>query len=255
MNISFSATATGDAIAAPVFADRTLSAAAQALDSATNGAVLRAIEASRFKGSAGDVLEITAPAGVEATRIVLFGLGEKGDLDGNGAEKAAAIVVKSILTSGAKTLSVYVDGDTEIACRMGLGAHLGAYRFDTYRTKLSADKKPSVTDVELVVTDADAATSAWSNWGPVAEGVALARDLVNAPPNILYPASYAAKIEELTRLGLEVEILLHVAAGKQAAEVAVAAIGCHQADGTLFVPGVGDLSAHNGRQPFAPAAG
>ena len=34
--------------------------------------------------------------------------------------------------------------------------------------------------------------------------------------------------------GLQIEILLHVAAGKQATEVAVAAIGGHQADGTLF---------------------
>jgi len=208
MKITFAAAASGDAIAAPVYAERTLSDAAQALDSATSGAVKRAMDASRFKGGAGEVLEITAPAGVDASRIVLFGLGAKDKLDDNGAEKAVASLTKSMLLSGAQTVSVHVDSDdAERACRMGLGAHLAAYRFDTYRTKLSSDKKPSVTGVELVVADAAAAASAWESWGPVAEGVALARDLVNAPPNILYPASYAAKIQELTKLGLEVEVL------------------------------------------------
>ena len=117
MKISFAASASGDAIAAPVFADRALSDAAKALDSATSGAVTRAIEASRFKGGAGDLLEITAPAGVDATRIVLFGLGDKAKLDGNGAEKAVAGVIKSILISGAKSVSVHLDGDAELLCR------------------------------------------------------------------------------------------------------------------------------------------
>jgi len=207
MKITFSVTATGDAIAAAVYAERNLSHAAKALDSVTGGAVTRLIAASRFKGNAGDVMELTAPTGVAATRIILFGLGDKDELDGNGVEKAAASVIRSVLTSGAETISLHVDGDAELACRMGLGAHLGAYRFDTYRTKLSDDKKPSVNAVELVVADAAGATKAWASWNPVAEGVALARDLVNAPPNVLYPASYAARIKELTSLGLEVEIL------------------------------------------------
>ena len=64
MKILFAASASGDAIAAPVYADRKLSDAAKALDSATSGAVTRAIEASRFKGGAGDLLEISGPDGV-----------------------------------------------------------------------------------------------------------------------------------------------------------------------------------------------
>ncbi|EAP89323.1 MAG: leucyl aminopeptidase [Oceanicaulis sp.] len=207
MKISFAASASGDAIAAPVFADRALSDAAKALDSATSGAVTRAIEASRFKGGAGDLLEITAPAGVDATRIVLFGLGDKAKLDGNGAEKAVAGVIKSILISGAKSVSVHLDGDAELLCRGALGASLAAYRFDTYRTKLSDDKKPSVQSVEIVSSDAAAAEKLWADWAPVAEGVTLARNLVNETPNVLYPESYAEKVKELSKLGLEVEVL------------------------------------------------
>ena len=41
----------------------------------------------------------------------------------------------------------------------------------------------------------------------VADGVAMARDLVTMPPNDLYPDSYAELISGLSEFGLEVEIL------------------------------------------------
>src|SRR5690606_15194651 len=42
----------------------------------------------------------------------------------------------------------------------------------------------------------------------VADGVFLARDLVNEPPNELHPITYAALIKkELTKLGVKVEVL------------------------------------------------
>jgi leucyl aminopeptidase len=41
----------------------------------------------------------------------------------------------------------------------------------------------------------------------VADGVFLARDLVNEPPNVLYPAAFAERAAELSRLGVDVEIL------------------------------------------------
>ena len=41
----------------------------------------------------------------------------------------------------------------------------------------------------------------------VAEGVELARTLVNEPPNVLYPESFAERAAGLKTLGVEVEIL------------------------------------------------
>jgi leucyl aminopeptidase len=49
--------------------------------------------------------------------------------------------------------------------------------------------------------------AAWQGWAPVADGVTLARDLVNEPPNVIYPAAYAEKVKELSKLGLEIEVL------------------------------------------------
>lgn len=209
MKIKFAPEAAGDVIAAPAYAKAVLSDAAQALDELTGGALSRAIKASRFTGEAGQLIEVGAPSGVKADRIVLFGVGERKDAHASALEKAAAGVVRHLLTSGAKTLSIRLDGaaDTEGAARAGLGATLAAYRFDQYRTKLKDDKKPSLTTVEIVVQDDKAARKAWKNWEPVAEGVKLARDLVMEPPNILYPAEYAKRIKKLEKEGLEVEIL------------------------------------------------
>ncbi len=208
MKISFAPAPSGDAIAVPVFADVELSEAAKALDGSTNGALTKAIKASRFEGGAGETLEVAAPHGVDASRVVLFGLGKQGEVTESALEKAAAGVVKGLLTSGAKTLSFTVDVDSaECAARAALGSRLASYRFDKYRTKLKDDKKPSLEAVEVVCGDVDAAKSAWDSWGPVAEGTELARNLVMEAPNVLGPEEYARRCKELKSLGIEVEVL------------------------------------------------
>lgn len=197
------------AIAVPVYDKLSYSAAAKSVDTATSGAIGRAIAASRFKGGAGETLEIIAPAGIDAGRIVVFGLGDKAKLSESVLEKAAAAVVAKLLTGGETAVTLRLDGETgaEGAARAALGVRLAAYRFDQYRTKLAEDKRPSLSTVSIAVDDAAAAKSAWKNWVSVAEGVDLARELLNQPPNILNPETYAKKIEGLSKSGLEIEIL------------------------------------------------
>jgi len=210
MKIEFvTANSAAGAVAVPAFDKATLSAAAKSVDAATSGALGRAIAASRFKGGAGETLEIIAPAGIDAGRVVIFGLGDKAKLNESVLEKAAAAVVAKLLTGGETSVTLRLDGETDAegAARAGLGARLAAYRFDQYRTTLADDKKPSLTRVAIAVDDVAAAKSAWKNWGPVAEGVDVARELLNQPPNILNPETYAKQIEGMAKLGLEIEIL------------------------------------------------
>jgi leucyl aminopeptidase len=47
----------------------------------------------------------------------------------------------------------------------------------------------------------------WAALDAVADGVYLARDLVNEPPNVLYPAEFARRAKALSKLGLKVEVL------------------------------------------------
>lgn len=210
MKFKISDSASGDALAVPAYTKAKLSKAAQVIDKATSGAVTKAIKASRFKGDKGSVLEIAAPSGVDADRIVVFGLGDEKSIDGNTVEKATASVVKHLLLGGAKALSIDLTDhdDNEFVGRAGLGASLAGYRFDQYRTKLTDDKKPSLKSVELVAADAAAARKAWKSWSAVCEGVELARNVVMEPPNNMHPESYAKLIKkDLEPLGVEIEIL------------------------------------------------
>ncbi|WP_369060073.1 leucyl aminopeptidase [Caulobacter sp. 73W] len=193
-------------IAALAFDGGVLSPEAQALDGQTSGALARAVAAGRFTGGKGQSVELLAPAGVEAGRLLLVGAGA-GALDAAGAETAAAQAYKTISTSGAKELVIRIGGDAETAARAAFGASLAAYRFDRYRTTEKADKKPSIEVVKIETADVAAAQKAFEPLSALADAVIFSRDLVSEPANILHPEEFAARVKGLEKLGLTVEIL------------------------------------------------
>ena len=74
------------AIAVPVFDNETLGDAGEALDGASGGALSRAMATSRFTGELDQTLDILAPAGLHASRVVLTGVGEREKLGDLGVE-------------------------------------------------------------------------------------------------------------------------------------------------------------------------
>ena len=198
------APAAGSAIAVLAHEGGALSAEAQALDQATGGALQRAIAAGRFTGAKGQSLELLAPTGMEAGRVLLVGAGKAEELDAQAIENAAASTYRAIQTSGVKELLIRFPSD---AARAAFGVRLGGYRFDKYRTTEKADKKPSIESVKVAAADASAAQAEFEPLSAVADGVTFTRDLVSEPANILHPVEFARRVKELERLGLTVEIL------------------------------------------------
>ncbi len=185
-----------------------LTPAAAAFDAATGGAVAKAVSSGRFKGGKGQTLDIVAPQGVAAQRVVIVGLGVKADLDDAGIEAAAAHAYHATKTSGSEILTLYThDGGSKSAAHAALGVRLAAYRFDRYRTTEAADKKPSVATLRIVCDDPGAAAEAFAPLSALADGVTFTRDLVSEPANILYPAEFARRVKALEELGLKVEVL------------------------------------------------
>jgi len=185
-----------------------LSGAGRDFDAAMSGAVTRAIESGRFKAGKGQSLDIVAPAGLAAQRLLVVGAGAKDAFDLDVAETVAAHAYSMVKTSGAETLTLYLSDDAPAAAaRAAFAIRLAAYRFDRYRTKEPADKKPSVTFVRIVTGNPDAAVEALVPLAAVADGVIFARDLVSEPANVLYPAEFAARVQALDELGLEIEVL------------------------------------------------
>ncbi|MFN3837773.1 MAG: leucyl aminopeptidase [Brevundimonas sp.] len=209
MKIEFvAAVDAAEIVAAPVFEDRTLTAAGSALDGKTGGALTKAMSKGRFVGKAGQTLLVAVPSGVDANAILLIGVGDKAKLDDLAVEAFGGSSYTAVKLSGAEVLTIDASDLTpEQAARAGFAARLAAYRFDKYRTTQKADKVPSITAVRVVTSDLRAAEAALEPLSAVADGVIFARDLVSEPANVLYPAEFAKRVKALESLGLEVEIL------------------------------------------------
>ena len=196
------------AVAVLAFEDGEFSPAAQELDEQMSGAVKRAIAASRFKGAMGQIVHILAPAGVAAGRVVVIGAGKQSLFDEKAAESAGAHAWNATKDTGAEALLLQMPGaGPDRPAHAGFGVQLASYRFDRYRTTEKPDKKPSLKKVSIAVADPKASAKAHKALSGLADAICYARDLVSEPANILYPEEYARRVKELTRLGLEIEVL------------------------------------------------
>jgi len=189
-----------------VFEGQAQSGRAAAVDQATGGAISRALAAGRFTGAKDQILDLPAPPGVTAQRVLLVGAGKSDAFSDIVAEHAAAQAHNAVRTSGLTTLRLELP-EAGHASRAALGVRLAAYRFDRYKTKEPPEKKPSVVLTQVVVDDVDAALADFAPLAALADAVAFSRDLVSEPANILYPAEFARRVKALEPLGLEVEIL------------------------------------------------
>ena len=89
-------------IAVPAFAG-TLGPAATALDERLSGALTRAVGASRFKGEPGQTLDVLAPAGLEAGRVLLVGVGPLDKVDAQAVETGAAHAYQAAKAAGPRS--------------------------------------------------------------------------------------------------------------------------------------------------------
>jgi len=216
MKISFSKPEIpeGTAVVVGVYDDRKLTPTASQLDKQTKGAIGRALAASRFKGRPDDLLTVLAPAGVDATRIVLVGLGKPGALDALGIQAIGGRLVANLANSGESAVAVVVDdgadqklATAEQAAQLAYGARLRAYRFDKYRTTEKPEAKPSLKKFTVMSSDPNAAKKAFDPMLKISEGVFVTRDLVSEPSNVIYPETLAQEAQKLTELGVKVEVL------------------------------------------------
>ena len=173
----------------------------------------RAIKATKFKGKAGSKLDVVAPHGFDCDRIIMLGLGEakrlkKSDFLNAGGKVIAALGADN---KAAITLQLGADDiDAENAGEMALGMTLRSYKFDRYKTKASKkgdDDNGKATKIAFMTNDASAMRKALEAAAAVADGVILARDMVNEPANILGPEEFAAEAKKLEEIGLKVTVL------------------------------------------------
>jgi leucyl aminopeptidase len=166
----------------------------------------------KFTGKSGSALDIVAPAGLKVSRLVVIGTGKVSERKPNDFVKLGGIAVGRVPPAAAEaTIVLELAGGALKADEVAdvtLGATLRAYSFDRYKTKRKeGEDKPARARVTFGVGDVAAARRAWGLRQPVADGVVLARDLVNEPPNVLFPVEFARRTTALRKLGVGVEVL------------------------------------------------
>ena len=168
------------------------------LDRLSRGMVTKAMGSEAWgKVKPGEALDLSHAPGLSAEGLVLVRLPKRPTAEE--ARKAGTALARA---RGKAGLLVLAEGAARLEDIL-LGLMLRSYDFTVYKTGEAAEKGA----VSVSVTDLAAAGAAFEAARAVAEGVVFTRDLVNEPANVLTTMEFAARLEGLRDLGVEVEVL------------------------------------------------
>jgi leucyl aminopeptidase len=189
-------------VAAESDAPPQLAPGADELDAAFDGQLAELLAVAGATGKADEVVKLPTRGSLRAPLLVAVGLGKEGDgLRPEQVRRASGAAARALAGTDHAVSTL---GRIDLAAAAE-GSLLGAYAFTTYRT--NGNRKAPLARLSLV-TDAADADEALRTAPAVSEAVRTARDLVNTPPNDLYPETFAARARELAEAaGLEVEVL------------------------------------------------
>ncbi|QMW22754.1 leucyl aminopeptidase [Sandaracinobacteroides saxicola] len=193
--------------------DGAMSGGASAADALSGGQLARAMAAAKFSGKAGSVLELVAPQGMTAPRLLLVGLGDIAKADAAVFQSVGSAVAVKLMTASAHAAVDLTDlADAAIpladaAAHIAHGASLRAWRWDKYKTKQPEAEKALFRQLTLVGS-APGAAEAHAALTAVEAGVFLTRELVTEPANIIYPESFVARVRAAVEpAGVKVTVL------------------------------------------------
>jgi leucyl aminopeptidase len=172
-----------------------------ALDKALGGSLLEHVKAVEFEAKLDQVLELPTLGRIKAKKLVLLGLGKLAELDAARLRASLAAGVRANSGASIRTLHLVLP-EAELDFRaIGEAVALGAYRFTKYFT---GERKPKSelgkVSIHLARGSASAPDRKQLDLGvAIADAVAIARDAVNEPPNVLTPEGLAEVARVLAR--------------------------------------------------------
>ncbi|MFU8888031.1 MAG: leucyl aminopeptidase [Trueperaceae bacterium] len=180
------------------------------VDRALGGLISELAARGDLATDVGGVTPLFVRAGVAAPRVLVVGLGDPQRVDAEAVRRASGAAMRRARELGARRVAIGAMASglggltpSESARATVEGARLGLYRYHAAAARaLGGRGDHGVDELLIVVPDADRveAVSDGVRWGEAtADGVELARDLVNLPPNVATPTHLAAVAEQLAR--------------------------------------------------------
>jgi leucyl aminopeptidase len=203
-----------EALAVAVFkGEKASSGGLKDLDKLTGGLIADVMKSEEFKGDAGQTAFLRfAPKGsVKATRLLLVGVGDKGDYKPHSIAAVSGTATRYLRKHNVKSFALLARsaaGATDVAQQAVQGFITSQFEIDKYKTKDKNDKT-----VETLLVCVDGAKGADLKNGiargqAIGESMNFTRDLANEPPNILTPTEMAKRAQVMAKqVGLKCQIL------------------------------------------------
>jgi leucyl aminopeptidase len=183
----------------------------EVFDKTKDKAILDSKNNHDFKAKNSQIIQIATNSQI----LILAGIGEEKKIDDLSAQKLGGNIAAFL--NRAKIKSAQIDilsqigknplSDADFAANIAFGANLQTYRFNKYFNDKKEGKESLIQDLSIEVNDIKKSKEEYNKLEIVAENIAFARDLVSEPSNVLTPPNYAKICQNLTSLGLEVEVL------------------------------------------------
>ncbi|BEJ00156.1 hypothetical protein CcaverHIS631_0500130 [Cutaneotrichosporon cavernicola] len=154
-----------------------------------------------YKGKAGAVITLPGADGDAAPVLIFAGLGKPekdGSVKPETLRRSVGAAVRAASGMELSSVAVAVPAGTGLLTAAAEGASLGAYAWNSYKSK---DTSAPVGSIQLLSSESDAADVVLRA-EVAARHAKGARDLVNTPPCDLYPQTFAERAVELAK-GLE----------------------------------------------------
>ncbi|HEY8300484.1 MAG TPA: leucyl aminopeptidase [Jatrophihabitans sp.] len=175
-----------------------LAAGAEVVDDALGDvSLLEALDAAGAKGKPDEVTKIPTLGLAKFPLVVATGLGTV--VDDEAVRRAVGAALRGL--GGKRTVHIAIDASVSALAE---GAALGAYSFTEYKSTPPPTRLRTVT---IAATNEKQDRDELRRAIAVSDAVTFVRDLVNTPPNDLYPATFAERVEErATTNGLSIEV-------------------------------------------------
>lgn len=172
--------------------------------------LLHTVAQVRFTGEAGECALVTTGSPDASTTLLCVGVGAMPLLSQHSLARSMA---KAMQVAKKKKLSnlycFYPDTNNGFDWMRAViyGASLACYECHTYKSK-TLPKQPFTGCVMHHVTQDNAqARETLTQLDAIVSGQLLAKDLMHAPPNILYPLAFSERMQKLSQYGISVTVL------------------------------------------------
>ncbi len=201
-----------DLLAVPIFDGDETAGDLRALDGATGGVLMRALESRELQGRLFEILVTPVTSGWRSARIAFIGAGKRKEFTTERLRRVAAAAALAARQRRAQRMAWLNRGDVPLLAAVQAateGIALSAFSADRYK---SADRGAPPLDEALIVAgpveEPSELEAAIDRGRILGESSNIARELSNEPSNVLTPTVFAERASDICgAAGISVTIL------------------------------------------------